>query len=237
MEITCNRCRQTVQAENCYCPACGLPQLVYAIEGAPGQSQPERWNEAARDAATIDWKPALRAALLMAVPAGLLSSAASQAGSLGLFWMATAAGLAVVLYMRSQRPAWITLGAGARIGLVTGLLGGWLAFGVSGGQLFVQRFVLHQSSQIDANWKAFVETYTESSQQMTQQLSSGMAAADAAQLQSNQAAIHAWMLSPEGHAGFETFGFILNAAFLILFAIAGGAMGARLLARTRRPEI
>ena len=101
-----------------------------------------------RDAGTVDWKPALRAALLLAVPAGLLSSGSRR----WAFWAGLdgcAAAWAVVLYMRSQRPAWITIGAGARIGLVTGLLAGWLAFAVSGGALFVERFVLHQSSQID----------------------------------------------------------------------------------------
>jgi hypothetical protein len=167
----------------------------------------------------------LRAALLLAVPAGLLSSEASEAGRLGMLWMAAAAAWAVVLYMRGQRPAWITVGAGARIGLVTGLLACWLAFGVSSGQLFVQRFVLHQSSQIDAAWKAYVEA----SQQLTAQMGLG----DAAQMQAQKA----WMLSPWGHAGFVAFGFAFNSVFLLLFAVAGGALGARLLARTRRPEV
>ncbi len=233
MEITCNRCHQTVGAESCYCPACGLPQLVYATEGAPGQAQPERFDEGARDAATIDWKPALRAALLMAIPAGMLSSAATPAGRLELFWMAAAAGWAVALYMRSQRPAWITLGAGARIGLVTGLLGGWMAFGVSGGAMFVDRYVRHQSSQMDAEWKANVDL----SQQLTQQWAAGMGAADAAQAQIVRAQFQAWMLSPEGHAGWEVFGVASNSLFLILFGVVGGAMGARLLARSRKPEI
>ena len=149
MEITCTRCHQTIQTEDCYCPACGLPQLLYTADGVPGQAQPEQWNEAVRDASKVEWKPALRAALMLAVPAGLLSSGLSPLGYLGLFWMAAAAAWAVVLYVRSQRPAWITIGAGARIGLVTGLLGGWLAFSASGGALFVERFVFHQSSQID----------------------------------------------------------------------------------------
>jgi hypothetical protein len=225
MEITCNRCHQTVQAENCYCPVCGLPQLVYTTDALPGQAQPERWDEAVRDAATVDWKPALRAALLVAIPAGVLSSEVSPLGALGLFWMSAAAAWAVVLYMRSQQPAWITAGAGARIGLVTGLLAGWMAFGVSGCTLFVQRFLLHQSGQIDGEWKSSVEA----GQQMVAQM--GMA--DAAQMQTQRA----WMLSPEGHAGFATFGIVFNAAFLLLFAVAGGALGARLLARTHRPEV
>jgi hypothetical protein len=225
MEISCSRCHQTVQAENCYCPVCGLPQLIYATDGASGQAQQERWNEATRDASSVDWKPALRAALMMAIPAGVLSSEASQAGHLGLIWMATAAGLAVMLYVRSQRPAWITLGAGARIGLVTGLMGGWVAVAVGSGQLFVQRVLLHQSSQMDAAWKDAVEA----SQQLTMQMGLG----DAAQLQAQKA----WMLTPWGQAGGITFNLIISALFLILFAVTGGALGARLMARTRRPEV
>src|ERR1700733_3888890 len=136
MEITCHRCHQTVQVEDCFCPACGLPQLVYTADPASGQAQAERWTEAARDASMVEWKPAMRFALLLAVPAGLLSSGLSPLGLFGLFWMAAAAAWAVVLYVRGQGPAWITIGAGARIGLVTGLLAAWLAFSISGGTLF-----------------------------------------------------------------------------------------------------
>ena len=178
MEITCSRCHQTIQTDDCYCPACGLPQLLYASEGLPGQAQPEQWSEAVRDASEVAWRPALRAALILAVPAGLLSSDATLAGHLGVLWMTAAAAWAVVLYLRSQPPAWITAGAGARIGLVTGLLAGWLAFCVSGCKLFVLRYVFHQSRQIDADWKAYVEA----SQQLTAQMGIG----DAAQMQAQK---------------------------------------------------
>ena len=86
----------------------------------------------------VDWKPAMRSALLLAVPAGLLSSGLSPVGFFGLFWMAAASAWAVALYVRGQAPAWVTIGAGARIGLVTGLLAAWLAFTVSGSVLFVE---------------------------------------------------------------------------------------------------
>jgi len=228
MEMTCNRCHQTVQTDTCYCPACGLPQLVYSAESTPGQSQPERWNEVVRDAGSIDWKPALKAAAMLAIPAGLLSSGISPLSRLGLFWMAAAAAWTVALYMRSQRPSWITIGAGARIGLVTGLMGGWLAFGASGCALFVKRFLLHNSSQIDLEWKARVDL----SQQLTQQVMAGMGPADGTQLQAQRA----FMLSPEGHAGMEAFGFACNAVFLLFFAVAGGAICSRLLTGSRRPE-
>ena len=233
MEVTCTRCHQAIQANNCYCAVCGLPQLVYPTDASPGQTPSAHWDGTARDAGSVDWKPALRAALLLAVPAGVLTSGVSPLGALGLLWMAIAAVWAVTLYMRSQRPALITLGAGARIGLVTGLLAGWLAFGISGIALFAQRFFLHQSSQIDAEWKTRVLM----GQQMAEQLTSGMTPADAAQAQAVRAQFQAWMLSPEGHAGMEVFQFATNVVFLLLFAAAGGALGARLLARASKPEV
>jgi hypothetical protein len=233
MEITCNRCHQTVHAEDCFCPSCGLPQLVYTAESTSGQSQADRWTEVARDASMVEWKSAMRSAVLLAIPAGLLSSGLSPVGIFGLFWMAAAAAWAVVLYVRGQGPAWITIGAGARIGLVTGLLAAWLAFSVSGGTLFVQRFVLHQASQIDSEWKNRVQT----SQQMTQEWTAEMEPSDAAQAQSLRTQVQAWMLSPWGHAGIEVFSLACNAIFLIFFAAGGGALGARVLARTRRPDL
>ncbi len=231
MEITCHRCHQAVQADNCFCPTCGLPQLVYAPESPDGQpQQAERWTEAARDASLVEWKPAMRAALLLAVPAGLLSSGLSPAGFFGLFWMAAAAAWAVVLYVRSQRPPWVTTGAGARIGLVTGLLAAWLAFTITGGALYIQRFTLHQSSQIDSEWKNRVDL----SQQMTQQWATGLEPSDATEAQTLRTQVQAWMLSPTGHAGIETFSLAFNAIFLLFFSAAGGAIGARMIARSRR---
>jgi hypothetical protein len=233
MEITCKRCHQAVLAENCFCPTCGLPQLVYAPDSANGQVPAERWTEAVRDASMVDWKSAMRAALMLAVPAGLLSSGLSPVGFFGLFWMAAAAAWAVALYVRSQTPAWVTTGAGARIGLVTGLLAAWLAFSISGSVLFVERFVLHQSSQIDAEWKSRVEL----SQQMTQNWASELEPSDAAEALALRSQVQVWMLSPWGHAGIEVFSLTFNSIFLLFFAAGGGALGARLLARTGRPQV
>ena len=82
MEVTCSRCHQTVQPGDCFCPFCGLPQLVYTADGSAAPGQPERVGEPIRDAATIDWKPALRLALSLAIPAGALCSMYSPAGIL-----------------------------------------------------------------------------------------------------------------------------------------------------------
>jgi len=233
MEISCTRCHQTVEAENCFCPYCGLPQLTYEVDVAGGPQRPERSTDTLQDASIVAWKPALRAALLLAVPAGILSSGVSPLGFLGLVWMGMGAAWAVALYVRSQRPAWITIGAGARIGLVTGLIAAWLAFSVSGGALFVQRFALHQASQIDGDWKERVSM----SQQLTQQWMAGVGPADVAQAQAARTQVENWMLSPWGHGGLEIFGFATNTILLLFFAASGGAIGARFLGRSRQPEV
>ena len=225
MEITCTRCHQAIQAENCYCPVCGLPQLVYTADGLTGQVAPERWNEAVRDAGSVEWNSALRTSLMLAIPAGLLCSLLSPVGIFGLLWMAAAAAWTVVLYVRSRRPAWITTGAGARIGLVTGVVGGWTAAGATGLSLFALRFFFHQGSFFDDFWLNFVNV------QLTQQWTSlGVDAATISQ-------VKAWMLSPEGRAGWLLGAILFLMAGLLIFAVAGGAIGARMLARSRRPEV
>jgi hypothetical protein len=225
MEMTCNRCHRTVGAEDCYCPACGLPQFVYSAEDAAAQGQPDRWNEAARDASVVAWRPAIRLALMLAIPAGILCSGLQTANLLGLIWMAAASAWVVVLYVRSQQAPWITLGAGARIGLVTGILGGWTAVGVTGISLVLRRFFFHKGPDIDGWWQDMVMN------QFTHQWSSG--GWDSHSI----ATLQGWFLSPEGRAGSALFIVMCLFSMLLFFSVAGGAFGARLTARSRRPKI
>lgn len=120
------------------------------------------------------------------------------------------------------------MGAGARIGLVTGLMAAALAFAITGIALFLERFAFHQSGAMDMQWKMLVDAMVQISQRVMGQL--GVPDQGQYQMQRNL------MLSPEGHAAYETLNIASNDAFLILFAAAGGAMGARILARSRRPQ-
>jgi hypothetical protein len=225
MEISCTRCHQTVPTGSCYCPVCGLPQLVYSADVPQEPGQPDRWNEAVRDAASVEWKPALRSALMLAIPAGMLSSMFSPLSILGMPLMAATAAWVVVHYVRGQRPAWITMGAGARIGLVTGLLGGWTAAATSGVILFATRFWFHGGNLYDSFWQNLVN------QQMSQQWASmGVDAQTIVQMK-------AWLMPPEGRAGWLLAAIMLLTMALLLFAVAGGALGARLVAGSRRPEM
>ena len=224
MEITCTRCHQAVADENSYCPTCGLPQLQYSAENVPGQAPPERWLEPVQDASVVDWKRAMRPALALAIPAGALCSLFSPVSIFGLLWMTIAAAWVVALYLRNQRPAWITIGAGARIGLVTGLLGAWTAAAASGISLFVMRFFMHQGKSLDETWTTII------SDQVARQWTSAGVDAQTISLYKG------WLLSPEGRAGSMLSAICFLVAVLIFFAIGGGALGARLQARARRPQ-
>jgi hypothetical protein len=224
MEITCTRCHRTVEDENCYCPACGLPRLTYSTDEPNGQIQPEQWNEAVRDASAVDWKVAQRTAIVVAVPAGMLCSMVSPVGIMGLLWMAIAALWTVILYVRRKQSAWITTGAGARIGLVTGLLGTWTAAATSGIALFVMRFLQHQGNAFDELWQSIVNENV-----VPQWTASGMDAHMVDIWKSN-------LLSPEGRAGAVLAGISLLSCGLLLFAVGGGALGARMVARRGTPQ-
>ena len=190
MEITCTRCHQAVQAENCYCPVCGLPQLAYSADGAAGPGQPERWTEVVRDAGSVDWKPALRSALMLAVPAGLLCSHAFAGEH-----------LRVALDGRNRR-----LGGGALYSQpATGVDHHWRGRAHRPGyrragrldrrcrlrhHAFAMRFWFHQGKFYDNLWQNLVN------QQMSQQWTS--MGVDAQTI----ALMKAWLLSPEGRAGW-----------------------------------
>ena len=223
MEQTCSRCHQPLTEEDRFCPSCGLPQLVYSAESSSGAGQPDRWGEAVRDAGAIQWKPALRAALSLAIPAGLFCSMFSPLGIFGLIFMMGAGAWVVALYMRSQRPAWITVSAGARIGLVTGIVGAWTAAAMTGLSLYAERFWFHQGGAFDDQWRA---SLSRANQFWT---SAGIDAQTIATLDAK-------FLSPEGRAASVLTTIVLLMAALLVMGVAGGALGARFLARPRRPE-
>jgi uncharacterized membrane protein len=66
-------------------------------------------------------------------------------------------------------------------------------------------------------------------QQMTQQWASMGVDAQTITL------VRAWWLSPEGRAGWVLSAILMLVFGLLLFSVAGGAIGARMIFRRRRP--
>lgn len=254
MEQSCQRCAEAVSESDRYCPSCGMPQLVYAEaqalgtaaeDGVADPSTTEIGEPLVSQAGTqpasvtgIAWRTALNAAVLLGIPAGILCSGISTIGqSLGLLWMLGAAAWAVVLYARSARPGWITMGMGARIGLATGIIASWLTLLVNGIALWLERFTLHQGSQMDSDWTTLVARLMEQVGEINKQMASqpGFSASEAAQLTQFWSTLFS---SPEGRAGILLSAFLFASLVLLLFAVFGGMLGTRLLpAARRRPRV
>lgn len=198
-----------------------MPQLVYSTEGVGEQGSAERSEAPVRDAASVDWKQAIRVAAMLAIPAGILSSMLSPVSIFGMFLMGGTGAWVVAIYLRRERPAWLTIGAGARIGLVTGIVGGWTAAAASGVSLFAGRFFFHQGKTFDDLWQTMVD------QQLSARATAGF---DSHALD----VLRSLMLSPAGRAGWVVGTVSVLVAVLMLFAIAGGALGARMLGRPSR---
>jgi hypothetical protein len=235
LEDTCQRCHEPLRGNDRYCPACGLPQLTYLAAEMPQVAADEAGSRgnglgayAGQSAfgATdgIEWKPALNAALTLGVPTGILCFGVLPIGLLG---MMAASAWAVSLYAKRTRPVDLTAGTGARIGLVTGLFASWLTVSLFGSGFWVSRFVLHQGGEWDSLWLSQVE---KSNQEMLAQIGAG--SAQSAQV---AATLRTLMLSAEGRAGLPLSGLMLVAAILVVLAVAGGALGAKLVVAPRRP--
>ena len=235
MDTTCQRCHEILRDSDRYCPSCGLPQLIFfEPEGsvaAISSDLDEPGGAGFGSSSGIAWRPALRTAALLAIPAGLLS--ASLSPTLTLFWVMGASAWAVSLYARRTRSSSPTAGTGARIGLITGVFAAWLAIAANGVALWITRFVNHKGAQFDSEWTGAVDQAVSRNQQIFAQ--AGASAAQAAQMIQMSQNLRSFMLSPEGRAGFALAGVLALAAFLLLFATLGGVLGAR-FAVPRRPN-
>ena len=238
MEETCQRCHETLRGVDRYCPACGLPQLTYTSaetqQVAEDDGRPERGGLEGvllGGESGIAWRPALETAILLAVPTGLFCSSLTPFGQtpLSVVWMVSASSWAVAVYAKRSRSGFVRLGLGARIGLVTGLLSGWLVVCANGLHLWVSRFLLHQGQQIDS----VMADKVDGSMKIDQQLLTSLGATTSQIAQILQQA-RSSMLSPEGRAGETLSEAIFEAAILVLFAVLGGMLGARLRASARR---
>jgi hypothetical protein len=173
----------------------------------------------------IAWRPALSAALLFAVPTGVLCFGMPP---VGLIAMIGAAVWAVGLYVRRARPLRFSSGAGAQIGLVTGLFASWLTAALIGGGLWISRFVEHKGGQFDSVWSSFALNYH---QRMLEQVSN-----------SDQQSIHmadqmyGFLISVDGPAAFGLLLLLLVMVVMVSLGTLGGALGAR-LAMPRRTSI
>ncbi|MES2220664.1 MAG: hypothetical protein V4587_06830 [Acidobacteriota bacterium] len=216
MDLVCHRCSATLEPETYYCPECGAPQIRYVAEqGESTQTVPgvsvDIQAGAATSGAFLSWKMAIRIAAVVGTIVGILS-ALLAAGS--VLWVALGAVLAMGIYHRRRPLAKLGPRIGARVGALLGLIAATVAIAANSALLIVQRYGLHQGTQIDTQLTAIVK----------------QAAARAATMdpQAPVKAFTNFWLSAEGRIGLILLTMAFLSLLIVLFAIAGGVLGGQI---------
>src|ERR1700744_3409937 len=221
MNLLCHRCGATLGASELFCPNCGSPQLRFAQQeeveagyaGARAPGPPPKIQG-------ISWKDAILAALLVAVPAGLLSSVSVLSWGCCL-WVVGGAILAIAVYHRRAPALALETRSGLRIGAVAGLIAAYSSVIATAIWRVFARYVLHQGSAIDQFYDSVIQQST-------------------ALVKANPDAEAQWrnyvhfLMSPNGRAAYTLMNAATTSAGIILFSAIGGALGVRLLA-PRKP--
>jgi hypothetical protein len=222
MNLLCHRCGANLSASDMFCPNCGSPQLKFAQQeegettsggvrppGAPPRTQ------------GISWKDAILAALLVAVPAGLLSAVSVLSWGCCL-WVVGGSVLAIVLYHRRAPGFLLETRSGVRIGAVAGLIAAYSSVIATAIWRVFARYVLHQGYAIDQFYDAVIQQST-------------------AFVKTNPDAEAQWhayvhfLMSPDGRAAYTLINAATTSVGIILFSAIGGALGVRLLAPRKTP--
>ncbi|MHB1936480.1 MAG: hypothetical protein ACYCOR_07825 [Acidobacteriaceae bacterium] len=222
MDLVCHRCSATLEPEAYYCHECGAPQIRYVPEQgetaqtAAGAGIDLRAAAADTTSTSLSWKMAIRIAMAVGTGVGILS-ALLAAGS--VLWVAAGAVLAVGIYHRRRPLTLLGPRVGARVGALLGLIAATVAFAANAILLVIQRFGLHQGNQIDTQLTGIVK----------------QAAAHAATMdpQTPVAAFTNFWLSAEGRIGLILLTMAFLSVLIVLFAIAGGVLGAQIYRSSR----
>jgi hypothetical protein len=224
MHEFCHRCGGELLAgdgASTFCPHCGSPQ-IYLQDYEEQTGAPETDTTGAvppPHPKQVEWKTAIRCAVLVAGIAAVLGLVASRVQLVSpLTWLWTISGslITLALYQRRRPLAWMDAGIGARIGVVVGLAlvtGFAVAMAVGG---LVARYALHSMAGFDAEltqmWHAQIEK--------------------AAATTPEPPEVTRFLYSPEVRAGMMLAGFGMLSGFLLVLSTIGGAVGG--LLRTRR---
>jgi|SRR5579885_493492 uncharacterized protein YqgC (DUF456 family) len=217
MDPVCHRCGNALSSSEVFCPHCGAPQL--RIEPSEEQPAPRSQTVGAqfRIVHAIEWRAAIQAALILALPVGLLSSL----WDFGVLWMLAGGFCTIALYRKKTMRA-VNTGTGWRIGMLTGLLSAFCASLIDGAGMVLERYGLHHGARIDQRLSA-----------MTQQMTEQMARQNPDAAQQIPWFLSFW-LSPDGHAAMVLMMSGFAAIMMIAFSAVGGILGARMLGTRQR---
>lgn len=225
MHDFCHRCGGELSASDGsspFCPHCGAPQIYLVDYEQPGELTEANTSGAAPPPPPrqVEWKTAIRCALLVAGVGAVLSLTAARFESVSpLSWLWTVSGslITLALYQRRRPQASMDAGIGARIGVVVGVaLVACVAVAMAAGGL-VARYLLHNMAGFDV--------------QLTQQLHLQIEHALAANPEAKS--MQGYLQSPEFRAGMMLAGFAMVSGILLVVSTVGGAVGGFMRSRRK----
>lgn len=216
--MQCHRCGEGLSESVLFCPNCGSPQVRFEAQSeGEGVAAAARLPQPPVRAHGVSWRDATIAALLVAIPTGILSSALAWGCCL---WVAGGAVLSIALYRRRAPGFALDTRSGLRIGALAGLITAYTSVAATAIWRVFSRFALHHGTEIDRFYDSVIQQST-------------------ALVQSNPEAQAQWhsyvhfLLSPDGRAVYTLMNAVTTSAAIILFSAAGGALGVRLFAAQR----
>jgi hypothetical protein len=219
MEQPCYKCGRAVEEGIAFCPHCSAPQIrVMVAEPLPVPAVPAEPSLASALPASetvpvlalpMSWSEALKPCALAALVACLLMALGLNL----LVAMISVGFLAVVFYRPQRRDSAIKAGTGARLGALSGLL--WFA--------------------ISSIYEALVVIVFHKGDELRKQLLAAIEQAAGRTSDPQTLAVFDRLKTPEGLEFMMIFFIIFGFFMAIMLASLGGALGASLFGRQKKP--
>lgn len=225
MQQECHRCGADLDpgGSSFCCPQCGAPQLQIAetITAAATGDSATTGHAPPPKAPEVEWRSALRSAILVALVGSVLFALASFVPALtivSLLWILSAASIATGIYQRRHPSLRMDASIGARIGLSVGvLMTAFLSVSLAAIGL-VARFGLHTMAAFDAQMI----------QQMHDQVEKAIVANPAS------ASVVQQMLSQEFRTGVMLVGLLIFATLILALSTIGGLLSGMIAVGRKR---
>lgn len=169
----------------------------------------------------VSWPVAIRVALLVGIPAGILSGLSMLSWGCCL-WIGGGAALAISLYhKRAPVSPRLNARSGMGVGAMTGLIAACASVSTSAISRVLERFLFHRGAEIDKFYEMVI------------QQSSALVHSNVAAEAQWQKYVH-FLLTPDGRAAYMLMNSVTTSVGIIAISALGGALGARLFAGRRQ---